>query len=502
MALPPNGPIEVVFSLDTTGSMSSILDEVRHRLQDMITRLQADIPGIRFAVVAHGDYCDAEHFYVTKHVDFTDDLPTLCNFMNDVGGTGGGDVSECYELVLRLVRDKLSWTPYSQQILIMVGDAYPHEADYPLNVDKIDWREELHFYTHAGVHIYGVHVFEDEQSASFMKTISEQTSGEYIKMADFNHVCDVIMAICYRERGADFLEGYEAEVRSRFGKKPMDDGLEDVFGALKRADSKASNTTLPPPLSPLSSMTSSEPSTSETNIRKISSIPHDPLNRLPKLKTKVKARKVATTNIRGDETTSMPFIKPKITKHIRYPKKMKPSAAKCKKPEYNQPQRKLLRERVTVNNFLYNNLHWSTWKLAIQPRPVTKQPSPGWKTVNNQLRRTVLFRGSRRTRPTFYEVAVQTKPGHKRHVVYFSVKNFSEVPENWFNVLFDDDVSHQVKSVVSSGCRVFVRRAHLVIRKPNTPTRFLNDVRRVYDYPWGGSRDVYIQNDDVYISKQ
>lgn len=139
---PPGGPTQIVFSFDTTGSMSAILDEVRGRLQDMIQRLQADIPGINISVVAHGDYCDEEMFYVTKHVDFTDNVMELCNFVNEVGGTGGGDVEECYELVLRLVRG-LSWKGDSQKVLIMIGDAYPHEPDYQLNTLNLDWRDEV-----------------------------------------------------------------------------------------------------------------------------------------------------------------------------------------------------------------------------------------------------------------------------------------------------------------------------------------------------------------------
>lgn len=50
--------MDILFSFDTTGSMSYILEEVKGRLSDMIQRLQADIPGIRIGVIAHGDYRD------------------------------------------------------------------------------------------------------------------------------------------------------------------------------------------------------------------------------------------------------------------------------------------------------------------------------------------------------------------------------------------------------------------------------------------------------------
>lgn len=141
--LPPGGLLEIVFSFDTTGSMSSILDEVRGRLQDMIQRLQSDIPGIRIGVIAHGDYCDKDVFYLTKELDLCQNVAELCQFVQDIDGTGGGDTDECYELVLRMVRQNFSWTARSQKILVMIGDANPHEPDYAMNIDNINWREEL-----------------------------------------------------------------------------------------------------------------------------------------------------------------------------------------------------------------------------------------------------------------------------------------------------------------------------------------------------------------------
>ena len=140
-AMPPNGPLEVVFSFDTTGSMSSALGEVRGRLSDMLQRLQTDIPAVSTAVVAHGDYCDAS-VYITKHIDFTDNLPELVRFVNNVETTCGGDEPEAYEVMLRLVRRDLKWSPGSQRVLVVIGDAYPHHADDRQNKDKIDWKKE------------------------------------------------------------------------------------------------------------------------------------------------------------------------------------------------------------------------------------------------------------------------------------------------------------------------------------------------------------------------
>lgn len=102
MSVNCHGTLEVVFSFDTTGSMYNWLEQVRDRVKDIIQRLQADIPGIRFAVLAHGDYCDTD-IYVTKWIDFTTDVVQLCRFVHNAEQTGGVDEPDCYEFGLRQI---------------------------------------------------------------------------------------------------------------------------------------------------------------------------------------------------------------------------------------------------------------------------------------------------------------------------------------------------------------------------------------------------------------
>ena len=138
----PGGPIEIAFSFDTTGSMNSCINVVKAKVQEVITRLFSDIPSLRIAVLAHGDYCDRASSYVTKFVDFSSNQKELCEFVRSVGGTSGGDYEECYELALRQVREELSWTAGTQRSLVMIGDAIPHPPSYNMNTDNIDWKTE------------------------------------------------------------------------------------------------------------------------------------------------------------------------------------------------------------------------------------------------------------------------------------------------------------------------------------------------------------------------
>ena len=89
----PGGALEICFSFDTTISMNSYVDQVKARLQDMVQKLKSDIQGIRIALFAHGDYYHKEYKnknpYVTRHIDFTDDIPELCKFIKESVPTTG-----------------------------------------------------------------------------------------------------------------------------------------------------------------------------------------------------------------------------------------------------------------------------------------------------------------------------------------------------------------------------------------------------------------------------
>ena len=68
-------------------------------MKETIERLFGDIPGLRVAVFAHGDYCDS-HNYITKWVDFSNDKNNLVDFVNKVSSTGTCEIVQFLEYVL------------------------------------------------------------------------------------------------------------------------------------------------------------------------------------------------------------------------------------------------------------------------------------------------------------------------------------------------------------------------------------------------------------------
>ncbi|MDD5290070.1 MAG: VWA domain-containing protein [Patescibacteria group bacterium] len=225
----PKG-VDVAISFDTTGSMYPCLTQVRRHVEQTARRLFRDISGLRLAIIAHGDYCDASRTYVTKKMDFSTNLEAICRFVRTVGATNGGDSPECYELVLREARG-LSWQAGNEKVLVMIGDDVPHEKNYPLNKDRIDWRNELELLLEAGIHVYGVHAMPGirQHSRHFYKEIASKTKGYYLTLDQFSAIVDIIFAICYKQAGNGSLKNFQQEIR---GEGRMSRNMAFVFQML------------------------------------------------------------------------------------------------------------------------------------------------------------------------------------------------------------------------------------------------------------------------------
>jgi hypothetical protein len=222
--------IEVVFSFDTTGSMYPCLTQVRRNLKSTVTRLLDEIPGIRIGIIAHGDYCDAGSTYVTKHMDLSGNVDTICNFVQTVEATGGGDAPECYELVLHEAQS-FSWSPTSIKTLVMIGDDIPHApAQTP---QKLNWRKELEKLTKLDITVYGIQALNRSHATLFYKELADQSGGFHLNLDQFSYITDFFLSVCYQQSSQDQLQAYEQEVASQ-GR--MNRGLNRMFNTLLKRD--------------------------------------------------------------------------------------------------------------------------------------------------------------------------------------------------------------------------------------------------------------------------
>jgi len=228
---------EICFSFDTTGSMSCYLEQVTNSLKQIVKDLFAKIPNIRIAIIAHGDYCDAEFYYVLKSIDFTRDQHKLFEFVKNAGGTGGGDEDECYEFALWHAAHKLNWTKNARsKALVVIGDASPHEPDYPLNKKKINWRTEVDLLRMQECRVYGVFCGES-RNRKFYKEIASKTGGEVLDLTSIKHICKLFVALCLKTSDDDALfEQYKNEVlRSHEGDDELNRAMQTLAGMQRTA---------------------------------------------------------------------------------------------------------------------------------------------------------------------------------------------------------------------------------------------------------------------------
>jgi hypothetical protein len=204
--------LNIVFSFDTTGSMSGCIGQVRSKIEKIINDLFEKVPDISIGLVAHGDYCDKDKLMTS--IDLTNDKNKLIQFVKNAPNTSGGDFPEAYEYVLREVQN-FSWNTSAVRTLVMIGDATPHEKND--NPYKIDWRTELVSLKELGISIYSVQCLNSGSASTrlFYKQMSSVTGGYHLYLDQFQHITEMMYAICYKHMGT--LENYKQELTETVG---------------------------------------------------------------------------------------------------------------------------------------------------------------------------------------------------------------------------------------------------------------------------------------------
>jgi hypothetical protein len=224
--------IEIVFSFDTTGSMNPCLSTVRREIHKTVSELFSEIPGLKIGIIAHGDYCDKNTTYVTKHLALTSDANALSYFVNNVERTYGGDAPECYELVLHEARS-LAWSKDAKKLLVIIGDDVPHAPAH--NPGRLDWRTEAKALTDMGVLVHGVQCLNRSHSTSFYRDLANMTGGIHISLAQFGDAVEMFKAIAYQQESPEALQKYEEKLVES---KKLTRTMDSIFTALSRRDPK------------------------------------------------------------------------------------------------------------------------------------------------------------------------------------------------------------------------------------------------------------------------
>jgi len=140
-ATPPKAPIcpqvEVVFCVDTTGSMGGLISSAKAKVWSIINGIAGALngPRLRVGLVAYRDRGDE---YITQIFDLTDNLEAVQGRLSTFQANGGGDTPESVNQALADAVGKVSWSrDHVYRVVFLVGDAPPHmdygdDVKYPL----------------------------------------------------------------------------------------------------------------------------------------------------------------------------------------------------------------------------------------------------------------------------------------------------------------------------------------------------------------------------------
>jgi hypothetical protein len=125
--------MDVVFLVDTTGSMGDEISVVKKSLVDMIAEIEGGKPrpDVRFGLVVYRDRGDE---YVTRLSKLTDDTDAVIKEVKAIEASGGGDEPESVNEALHVTINDMNWdwNVSTEKTIFLIGDAPPnvYENDY------------------------------------------------------------------------------------------------------------------------------------------------------------------------------------------------------------------------------------------------------------------------------------------------------------------------------------------------------------------------------------
>ena len=121
---------DVVFAIDTTGSMKDDVEKLRKEwIPQMIEKVK-EFKSLRIGLLLYRDYGDTYKWMdlPVRKFEFTTNVLVLKKNLNGfyIHGTEGGDIPEAVYEALFASLEYYKWRPEAERKIILIGDAEPH----------------------------------------------------------------------------------------------------------------------------------------------------------------------------------------------------------------------------------------------------------------------------------------------------------------------------------------------------------------------------------------
>lgn len=173
--------VDVMLSIDTTGSMGDELEYLKIELKNVLERVQRNQAQLNLRVSTNF-YRDQGDEYVVKPFPFSTDFNQVQSQLQTQRAGGGGDFPEAVNAALDDAINQHQWSSSARaRLLFLVLDAPPHRSESNLRQLK----ELLKTATRQGIRIVPIASSGvDKETEFLMRTLAISTGGEYVFLTD------------------------------------------------------------------------------------------------------------------------------------------------------------------------------------------------------------------------------------------------------------------------------------------------------------------------------
>ncbi|MCA9692315.1 MAG: VWA domain-containing protein [Myxococcales bacterium] len=180
--------IDVVFALDTTGSMTSMLDGAKQKIWSIANRLASGNPqpDIRIGLVAYRDLGDV---YVTQSLPLTRDIDETYRQLRELTAEGGGDTPEHVNKALNDAINGMQWEQGDNvlRLVFLVGDAPPHSHDASVPSSEVLAAQARD----KGILINTIRCGYDRETEETFTRIASAAGGQFTSIAQSGGVVEI-----------------------------------------------------------------------------------------------------------------------------------------------------------------------------------------------------------------------------------------------------------------------------------------------------------------------
>ncbi len=206
-------PLDFVFLIDSTGSMSGDINSVKASARQLIQqKLGEGARNCRVAIADYRDYPispygDSGDYTFKMRCNFTTNATAAINALNAITTGGGGDTEEAVLTALYSSIVGFDWNPEAAKTIMLMGDAGPHNPEPWTGGHSSS--EVLALAKERGVSIYPMLTGYNSSLATTFEPYATETGGKVVSSSSYSSAAEAVQEVIEQSVAAN---GFETEV--------------------------------------------------------------------------------------------------------------------------------------------------------------------------------------------------------------------------------------------------------------------------------------------------